>query len=133
MPLWTFLGRNVNSSNLFLWENTLFLTLRFPRNNCGSRGGMPLLCSHAIHPPSHQILKGLFLTSLTLLFSQNHYLIWFRSSEYYLREKTNKQTNGTRDFWQGGHREVNCRNAQQILRAKKVLPSYIHSAKMIIK
>lgn len=75
MPLWTFLGRNVTSSNLFLWENTVFFMLRFPKNNCDSRRAMPLLCSHAIHPYSHQILEGLFLTSLALLFSQNHYLI----------------------------------------------------------
>lgn len=53
MFLWASLGRYMDSNNLVLRENTIFLTLTFPRNNWGPIWAKPLLCSHAVLPFSH--------------------------------------------------------------------------------
>ena len=89
-------------------------------------------CNPAIQP-----LKGLFLTSFTLLLSKITTLydsevqdiILARKKKQQQQQATGLETSGRVD----GGREVNCHKSQQILRAKEGLPSYIPLAKIITK
>lgn len=120
MFLWASLCRNVDSINLFFWENTIFVALKFPRNNCGPRHS-------GLSNPSTTPLARL---SLTPSFGQNHHFIRFRSSNYYLCEEKKQQFQGLLVGWrQGGKLPWFITDSQ----SQKLLPSYTPSAKIIVK
>lgn len=97
-------GINVDSSNLVLWENAIFLTLRHLRGNDSPQWGIPPLSSHAVHSRGHQTLYYSLHPSFCCLMKITTFFVSEVQNIVLTRKKQIKTR--SRDSQQGRSKEV---------------------------